>query len=812
MADGQLTLRRGGDSGAPAFAARATVGAGLCGALAAAAVVSVGLAGGAPRWAGTLAVGAAALILAMLLLGRRAVTEARAAAAASGHRAAARDALIASTPAAFIAWAPGGAATVSPGFAAITGSADLGALLARLDRADAERLEAATEELRHRREPFVSIVRGPDCAFRVSARRPAAADPILWIEDVGALARARDAAEAEARRLADMLDALPVPVWQRRADLSLAYCNAAYAAIVERDPASALAQGVEMVAERDRAAARALAVRAHESGRLAAGDHHVVVGGARRLLKVNEAPLGAGTVGVAWDRTEVEEKTRELEQLIAGHAEALERLTTAIAIFGRDRQLIFFNSAYARLWGLDAEWLRGEPLHGEILEALRARRRIPEVPDFPAFKRRRDALFTELIEPLEEVLHRPDGRTLRSVVSPHPSGGLMFAYEDVTDKLALERSLNTLIAVQRATLDNLYEGVAVFGSDGRLKLSNPGFANLWQLDPARLEGEPHIADIVEATKALYDFGEDWQTFKAGVIAHTTDRTPTFDRLERRDGSVLEWSSVRLPDGATLMTYLDVTDSIMVERALRERAEALEEADHLKSEFIANVSYELRTPLNTIIGFSELLAAGFFGDLNTRQTEYVQGILDSSHQLLQLINDILDLASIEAGKMELDVVAFDLDAALASVVTLTDQRMRNADVALAFDCADGLGEIIGDERRIKQVVFHLLSNAIKFSPPGGKVVVEGRREGDEVVIAVSDSGDGIPADQQGRVFDKFWRGRQSAERPRGSGLGLSLVKSFVELHGGRVTVESAPGAGTRVVCRLPADARTASRAA
>jgi len=222
-------------------------------------------------------------------------------------------------------------------------------------------------------------------------------------------------------------------------------------------------------------------------------------------------------------------------------------------------------------------------------------------------------------------------------------------------------------------------------------------------------------------------------FKGRIIAHTTERTPTFNRLERSDGSVLEWASVPLPDGATLMTYLDVTDSNNIERALRERGDALEEADRLKSEFIANVSYELRTPLNTIIGFSELLSTGFFGELEPRQAEYVRGIFDSSQHLLQLVNDILDLAT------------------------------------------------------------------------GGTVTLGATRDADSVSITVIDTGIGITIEDQSHIFDKFWRRDSAPLQQTGTGLGLPLVKSFVDLHGGRLDVESNPETGTRITCVLPVNA-------
>ncbi len=729
--------------------------------------------------------------------------------------------LLANAPDAWYVWTLDGDEQRSPQLGALFGVPDdeagFNPIVERLDAKDAERLSEALAALRADGTSFATMVADAEGTRRFRAEGRLLCDDsgetraiVLWFSDVSDLAVAIDRVRAERDRLHDILDALPLPVWCRNRDLSLAYCNKIYADIVETDRVTALAgDGVELVAEVERAQARALAERACSEKAARTAAHHIVVDGARRLLNVTETPLAEGTVGVAWDTTDLENANRDLAQHIDAHTEVLERLGTAIAIYGPDKQLKFFNGAYASLWGLDEDWLNGEPLFGEVLEALRVKRRLPEVPDFPAFKRKREALFTDAIEAREELLHLPNGNTLRMVTTPHPFGGILHTYEDVTDVLALESSFNTLLAVQRATLDNLYEGVALFGSDGRLKLSNSGFVRLWQLEPADLEGEPHIAEVLEKTKGLYDYGDDWETHKANVIARTTERKARFERLERRDDSVLEWASVPLPDGATLMTYIDVTDSARVERALRERAEAFEAADHLKTEFLANVSYELRTPLNTIIGFSEMLSRAYFGELNERQGEYVAGILDASNHLLLLINDILDLASIEAGYMQLEVARFDLDALLAHMLDLTQQRIRAGDVTIEFRCPQSLGEIVGDERRIKQMVFQLLSNAIEFTPPGGKATLEAWRDEGSVVISVSDTGVGIAAEDQPRVFDKFWRGKEARAKRHGGGLGLSLVKSFAELHGGTVELASEPGAGTRVTCRLPVEAATAA---
>ncbi len=393
------------------------------------------------------------------------------------------------------------------------------------------------------------------------------------------------------------------------------------------------------------------------------------------------------------------------------------------------------------------------------------------------------------------------------MISAHPYGGLIFTYEDVTDSLALERSFNTMMAVQRETLDHLHEGLAVFGGDGRLKLSNPAFARLWGLDAADLAGEPHIAEVVERLAPFFtgrpDRASDWAAVRERLLALFAERHPAELRLERQDGTILDYTSVPLPDGAQLLAWLDVTDTARVERALVERNEALAAADLLKSEFIANVSAEVRKPLTTVIGFSEMLSAEYFGSLNPRQQDYARGITEAGQSLQGLISDILDLATIEAGQMTLELDAADIHPMLSAVLGLVRERLRENRLHLTFDCPLDIGWIVADERRLKQVLFSLIGNAVKFTPPGGAITVAAERRGGEVLLTVADTGPGIPLADQAAVFDSFVHGRQP--QGHGAGLGLTLVKRFVELHGGRVELKSAAGQGTTVTVRLPAGA-------
>ena len=649
------------------------------------------------------------------------------------------------------------------------------------------------------RAPFNVKLRTRDRrTLRVAGNQVGAAT-VLWVRNATDEAETEDRLRAERDGLRTLLDLVPVPVWRRGRDLMPAFVNRAYRDAVGQD---------EIAAD-----GRALAARVLQSGTPAREVRHVVIGGERRLVEIAEAPdpVNGGTAGYLLDRTALEAVQAELARHIEGHDEVLHNLGTAIAIYSADRRLKFFNNAFRQMWDLDEAWLRTEPEMGEVLENLRERRKLPEVADFPAFKREEQRKFISLIEPLEDLLHLPDDKTYRMTATPHPFGGLLFTWEDVTDALALERNYNTLIEVQRETLDNLGEGVAVIGGDGRLKLSNPAFGRMWSIPADVLRAGPHIDELLDQARPFYASDAEWEARKDELEALIAEREARTGRLERVDGSVLDFASVPLPDGAVLLVYLDVSDSTRVERALRERNEALETADRLKSEFIANVSYELRTPLNTIIGFAEILTDQYFGTLNPRQIEYSRGILESSQRLLSLINDILDLASIEAGHMMLELETVDLYRMLSSVLALTRERARKKKLDIEFDCPPDIGAIVADERRLKQALFNILSNSIKFTPENGSITLTVRRADGQVELTFTDTGIGIPKEDHGRVFGKFERGSHPEAR-HGAGLGLSLVKSFIELHGGDLSLDSNEGAGTRLVCRLPARAPAPSAAA
>ena len=636
---------------------------------------------------------------------------------------------------------------------------------------------------------------------------------MVWMRDitstgetgVGRRVSSINTSGLEDRHLTALLDAMPLPVWLRDSKLSLAFINHAARNVVSADAG--------------------MAARARQQRGTVTERMHVNAGGEERLLEISETPLGilgggdakdgdsnasatGGTIGFAIDRTESEVKEDELARFSAERNPVLETLDTGIAIFDADAKLRFFNAAYATLWDLEPDWLAGDPELGEILERLREHRKLPELSDFRDYKMRLLEQFETLTQPSEELMHLPDGRAIRALVNRQGKGGLVFVFDDVSDRLDLERSFKSLIAVQKETLDNLHEGIAVFGADGRLKLFNPVFMGLWGLDEAMLTDAFHVSDFVDHSRQhlTVEGGWDdlsWGVHKDMVVNRLMRREASTGKLELANGTVIDYANLPLPDGAMLLSYLDVTDTAQVETALRQRAEALSEADRLKNEFIANVSFEVRTPLTTVIGFADMLGQEYFGKLNPRQAEYAKGILETTNGMMAVVGDILDLASIEAGRLKLDRDTLDVHELLVSALNLIRDRARKKEIKLEFDCPPDIGWIDADAKRLKQVIFNLLTNATTFTPERGTVRLEARREDDDLILTVADTGIGIPQADRERVFQPFDQGSNPEADKSGAGLGLSLVRNFIALHDGAVDVKSPPGRGTTITCRLPA---------
>jgi signal transduction histidine kinase len=350
----------------------------------------------------------------------------------------------------------------------------------------------------------------------------------------------------------------------------------------------------------------------------------------------------------------------------------------------------------------------------------------------------------------------------------------------------------------------------VFASDGRLNLWNNRFKELWGFDEEQLASHPRVDALAPHLSAKLKRASHAGLVRELVRSATVERKQRSGRVTMIDGREFEFAAVPLPDGNALFTMLDISDSRKVEAALRDRNEALEEADRLKTAFVSNMSYELRTPLTSIGGFAEMMAAGYAGELPGTANEYVAAILDSVARLGALIDNVLDLTQSDTGSLLLaedEVDLADLCGGLAEEVRGLAERQG---VELAVQVKPSVGIVTGDRRRLSQAVGNVLRNALLYTDAGGRVLLRAEGGRDAARIIVSDNGRGIAPADQARVFDRFQRTAEGrSEEQAAVGLGLPLARQFVEAHGGTVQLQSKEGEGTTVTIRLP---RTAEQRA
>jgi signal transduction histidine kinase len=602
----------------------------------------------------------------------------------------------------------------------------------------------------------------------------------------------------ETELLRDFAAAAPWPMWARSAQGEMRYANTAYARATEAaGVVDAIHRNLELLETDQRAElSRALNDHAAFTARLP-----IVVGGERRFYDVHALKLGGGSAGIAIDASEATALRAALVRMAEAHRRTLDQLSSGVAVFDAQRRLAFYNDSYRRLWDLDRTFLDGNPDDSSVLDRLRAARKVPEQPDFRAWKAKLHEAY-RAVDPAKDTWYLPDGRAVSVVTTPNPEGGVTYLFDDVTESLDLARRFDGLIRVQRETLDNLAEAVAVFGSNGRAQLFNPAFAKMWKLSPDALREQPHIDTVESWCRPLFDDATTWRTIRE-AITRIENRVEVPLKLERKDGSVLDCMTMPLPDGATMLTFQDITDTENVERALRERNEALEAADQMKVDFVHHVSYELRSPLTTIIGFAHFLSDPSTGPLTEKQAEYLDYVTKSTNALLALTDNILDLATIDAGAMKLELGPVNVEKTIEAAAEGIQDRLATDRIQLKVDVDPNIGNFIGDERRVVQVLYNLLANAVGFSPHDTIVGLSAKRAEHSVIFTVTDSGPGIPPDVKDKVFNWF-ESHSHGSRHRGAGLGLSLVRSFVELHGGKVRVHSTVGKGTTVTCDFPID--------
>lgn len=663
-------------------------------------------------------------------------------------------------------------------------------------------------------------IAGSSRVFEVRGQPAPAPEPpgtlLLWFFDTSAQEEERAKLELRLRQteaalnsLTHLIEAAPFPMWYRGSDLKLGLVNSAFVHAVEaKDAQDVIERSAELIDGEGEEGALATAREAQESARIVSRMQPAIIHGERRMLRIVNVPLRQGAVaGFAVDVQDLEEARAELARHRDSQRELADRMTAGTAQFEPDRTLSFFNRPFAVMTQLDPEWLGEKPEFDRVIDRMRDNQRLPEARDFPVWKEERRNWFTSAEEVIEEEWMLPNGDHLRVVAQPLPDGGLRLFLEDRTEQLRLASARDTLLRVRAATFDNLFEAISVFASDGRLYLWNRRFLDDWELDEEWLSTHPRVDELVPAMARKLVNPSAAAQIREMVRQTTNERQSSNGRISMTDGRHFQFAAVPLPDGNALFTMIDVTDSSRIEAALRERATALEEADRVKTDFVANMSYELRTPLTSIGGFAELLDGGYAGDLSAKAKDYVGAILESVDRLSKLINDVLDLTTGDTRGVALESERVDLAGLCRAAVDTAKSRAAEKSQKLEAEISPSTGHVFGDARRLREAIEHVLQNAIAYSDRKGRITLTSDGDKKQAVIRIRDNGPGIAAEDVPRVFDRFHRVSEAGFRGEAAlGLGLPLTRQFIEAHGGTVELESKMGEGTTVTLTIPRGSR------
>lgn len=688
-----------------------------------------------------------------------------------------------------------------------------------LDAAGHEQLRQAILGAQRGAKPFTLSLRpmggSRTIVFHGAAAPDAVGGPggvLLWLSDATdgqqSLVQARherDEAIAAFEALSGLIEAAPFPMWFRETDLRLALVNGAYVRAVEaKNAASVIDDGIELCEPIAGVSASEAAERARLDGTAQQRTVPVTIEGERRIMRVVDVPLAPaggraiGIAGYAIDIQELESERGAHRRFVDTQRELLDRLSVAVAQFSPDQALVFANLPFRRLFALGADDVSEAKPFARLLDAWREGGRTPEVRDYPEWRQAHVDWFAQAEASEEEWLLR-DGTHLRVVAQPTPDGGMLLIAEDRTEQVQLASTRDTLLRVRTATFDNLFEAVAVFAPDGRLHTWNQCFRRLWGIDEPTLASHPRVDALMSGVADRLAKPNQISVIQEVIRAATLERTQRAGEIRFADGRHFNFASIPLPDGNALLIMLDVSDSRRMESALRERNEALEAADKVKTAFLSRMSYELRTPLTSIGGFGEMLQAGYAGKLSDQQTAYVGAIMDSVRVLARHIDNVLDLAQGEAGMLAIERAPVDVRALLDKALSEARPFADAERIELVASVSDAVGGIEGDAPRLMRLVEGLLDNAIRFTAPArgntGRVLIHADGDARGIEIVVSDNGPGLP-DAVLAVTRGMLAGTQSG------GIGLALARQLVAAHGGTMEVMSEKGQGTLVRINLP----------
>ena len=589
---------------------------------------------------------------------------------------------------------------------------------------------------------------------------------------------------SENEMLNEIVNEMPLVVWGRNSQGVVNYCNDLYADALNVTKKRILAENIEFF-NSEKVNLFEMSKKAIETQKKQTLKTPMVINGNRRFLELAESPVAnsRNTIGYALDITDLYILEDTLKKTLKGNQDILDALSIPIALFDDNKRLNFYNFAYQQLFDFEKRFLDLSPTLSDLLDDLRARRKMQEYADFRAHKKERETLFNNLLSPIEEVSYLPDGKALRICITPYPLGGVLFIFENITNQLDLERDVNTLLAVQKTTLDHLDEGILVIGNNGKLQLMNPAISKIWGVDLKEGKEGVLFRDWLLLVKKNFADVKQYNCWEGDLSNKFSQRVPFADRLYLEKGKVIEWFYVPLPDGSHMIGFKDVSDKWLHEQNLKARNLNLELTQKLKSDYVQEMGLELSPPIDDILGFSNTLRQELFGELNEKQLDYCEMIHDHANKLKTLLNDVLESIQLDHDHIMINFKKVAFDSFFENLEAVMLKKCNDAGVELSIHKKLLRKSIDADENRLSKAILGLISHFIRNTSRGEEISLEATIEKKDLKIVM------MSPNQEGR------------QAVNSLNLGKSMAKLIIERHNGNLEEEIKDN-NKRIICKIP----------
>ena len=609
----------------------------------------------------------------------------------------------------------------------------------------------------------------------------------------------KSASKIDASELDKILDFLPVYIWQKNRNLQVTYCNEAYAKALEASKDYVIANNVKLIS----ASRRGVYVdQSLYSTKPKKNTEHVVINGSRRLLSIEETPFtkDGKSTGVAIDITDKEEIETNFRNYQKHTEEVFNNISVPVAIFDANTILVFANQAIIRMFSVAEVDIYKNYKFADIMNYLLTRGSIIASEDILKYKAKAKELFQEVIEPHCTTIHLTNGNVLSVTITPNHSGGLVFVFEDITDKVQLERKVNSVSSIYRKTLDAFSEGAIILESDSKIKIANKVALDLWR----REKIEAYIGDFFQNSSQLLTADSKIQLMDTSLLAMISERVAFSKQLQFLSGETIRCEYMPLPDGLGIMRFVNISDTVNLTKTIEEKKVITEQIDRLKSNLISNISHEMHASIQTIAGFADILCNKYFGELSGQQMEYCYGISNAIKNLSDTIDAVIELANMEAGQMKLSYADARLLKIIQTAISLVNDVAKKQNISISTNFEDPEFDVYLDEKSITKALFYLINHSMQELSSGNKIniLVTINNDQGDFEIAIKDDGTLLPADELENIQQGLADNSKYNYLEHSLDFGLALANNIVKLHKGALDVQSDEASGNVVICKLP----------